>query len=102
MGSDGVNIADYWTPAEKFPSLGSLVSGLLPKILLLGGIIAFILIVIAGVGMIAKAGSSDTQGTENRKNILTYAIAGLIIMFGAYWILQLINYITQGALDGIL
>ncbi len=102
MGSDGVFISDYWKPATTFPSLGSLVSNFLPKVLLLGGIISFILVIIAGVGMVSGAGSGDAHAAESRQKILTYAILGLIIMFGAYWILQLINYLTLGSLGGIV
>lgn len=82
-----------------FCTLSGMVSALLPKILLIGGVIFFILVVIAGVGLIATAGSGDAQGMESRKNFLTYAIIGFIIMFGAYWLLQIINFITNGAVS---
>ena len=85
----------------EFQSLGGMVSYLLPKALIAGGVIFFILIVIAGVGMIAGAGSEDAQAKEKAKNFLTYAVLGLIIMFAAYWILQIINYLTQNALGDV-
>lgn len=85
-----------------FASLSDIVTSLLPKILIIGGVVAFILVIIAGVGVISAAGSGDSHGTENRKNFLVYAIIGLVIMFGAYWILQIINFITGGSLKGIL
>ena len=101
-----VNIEDIWPLAykgnEKFRTLGGIVSFFLPKILLLGGIVFFILIIIAGVGLIAGGGAGDAHATESRKNIITYAVVGLIIMFGAYWILQIINFITGGMLKDIL
>ncbi len=97
-----VDIAKEWPLAQSFPSLSSLVSSLLPKILIFGGVISFIVVIVAGIGVIAGAGSGDSQETENRKQILTYALIGLVIMFGAYWILQIINFITGGALQGIL
>ncbi|OGF99439.1 hypothetical protein A2Y99_00155 [Candidatus Gottesmanbacteria bacterium RBG_13_37_7] len=101
-GQSGVDIGETWPLATIFPDLGSLVSTLLPKALLIGAVIAFFLVIIAGLGMIAKAGSGDAQAAEGRKNILTYAILGLVIMFAAFWILQIINYVTQGSLDEIL
>lgn len=97
-----VSIGSSWPlSCERggFCTLSEMVSSLLPKFLLIAGVIFFILIVIAGVGVIAGAGSGDAQGMENRKQFLTYAIIGFIIMFGAYWILQIINFITNGAVN---
>ncbi len=84
-----------------FGSLAELMSSLLPKILLLGGIVFFIIIIIAGIGVITGAGGGDAHDAENKKNILTYAIIGLILMFGAYWILQIINFVTNGSLQSL-
>lgn len=101
-----INIRDFWGLSGEggkggFSSLSDVISNLLPKVLLLGGLISFIIIIIAGVGIIAGAGSGDAHETENRKNILTYAIIGLVLMFGAYWILQIINFITNGSLQNL-
>jgi succinate dehydrogenase/fumarate reductase cytochrome b subunit len=102
-----VDIGQNWRLAGGagqggFASLSSLVSSLLPKILLLGGVVAFVLVIIAGIGVISAAGSGDSHGMENRKNFLLYAVIGLVIMFGAFWILQIINFVTGGSLQGIL
>lgn len=84
-----------------FTSLASLVTFLLPKVLLLGGIIFFIMVIIVGFGILKGAGSEDAQAKEKTKNYLTYGLVGLSIMFGAYWILQIINYITGGSLKNL-
>ena len=99
-----VDIGSVFPPATiaPFQTLSGAVSYFLPKALLLGGIIFFFLIVIAGVGLISSAGSADAHAQERARNFLTYAVVGLIIMFGAYWILQLINIITKGAFKDIL
>ncbi|MBI5452351.1 hypothetical protein HY945_02725 [Candidatus Gottesmanbacteria bacterium] len=102
QNTGGVDIGKTFPLAQNFPTLGSLVSSLLPKVLIFGGVVAFILVVVAGIGVISAAGGGDSSATENRKNFLLYAIIGLVIMFGAYWILQIINFITGGALSGIL
>lgn len=100
-----IDIGKEWklsgeTGKGGFGTLSSLVTSFLPKILLLGGIIMFVIIALAGFALVA--GSGDKQATEKGKNVLTYAIIGFIIMFGAYWILQIINFVTGGALGGIL
>lgn len=85
-----------------FKSLGDLVSTLLPVLLVLGGIIFFVMVIMAGFGILRGAGSEDAQAKAKWHQILTYGAVGLIIMFGAYWIVQIINYITGGALNSIL
>ena len=99
-----VNIGSAFPPARnlEFQSLGGIVSFFLPKILLLGGIVFAVLMIIAGVGVISSAGSADAHAQEKARNFLTYAIVGLIIIFGAFWILQIINFVTKGALNDIL
>lgn len=97
-----VNIADTWPLAKNFTSLASLLSFLIPKILLFSGIIFFILIVIAGIGMVSGGGGDDSHAQEKAKMFLTYAVIGLMIIFGAYWILQVISFITGGSLSSIL
>ncbi|OGG26464.1 hypothetical protein A2960_06320 [Candidatus Gottesmanbacteria bacterium RIFCSPLOWO2_01_FULL_39_12b] len=99
-----LDIADVWSPAQNtnFSSLGGLISFFLPKILLLGAIIFFILIIIAGFGVVINAGNDDAAAKEKARSFLTYAVVGLIIMFGAFWILQIINFLTNGTLGGIL
>ncbi len=97
-----VSIGSSWPlSCERggFCTLSGLVSNLLPKIVLVGGIVFFILVVIAGLGVLAAAGSGDAHGMESRKQFLTYTIIGFIIMFSAYWILQIINYLTGGAIN---
>ena len=97
-----VDITKEWSLAAipEFQSLGGLVGYLLPKTLIVAGVIFFILIVLAGLGMIRGASSGDPHASEQAKQYLTYAVIGLIIVFGAFWILQIINYLTNNSLSG--
>lgn len=97
-----VDIGDKFPLAQNFQSLGQLVSSFLPNILLLSSIIFFILVIIAGLGVVISAGSSDPHTQEKAKSFLTYAVIGLVIIFSSYWILQLINLLTFGSLKGLV
>lgn len=99
----GVNIKDYYPPASTFSSFGAVISYIFPKILIIGGIIFFVLVVIAGFGVISGAGNDDPHAKDQAKNFLTYAVIGLLIMFGAYWILQILSFIlTNGKSTNLL
>ena len=41
-----------------------------------------------------NAGSADKEGMEKGKNALTAAIAGFIIIFAAYWIVQIVQFVA--------
>lgn len=101
IGPDGVNIPSCFPPAQKFNNLGQVVNVFSQNIILIAGIIFVILIMVAGFGVIMGAGSQDAQKLEKNKAFLTYAVIGFVIIFGAYWIVQIINAVTGGALGGI-
>ena len=102
FAQNGVSIEENFAPAKNFPTLGSLISVFLPNALLVAGIIVFIMVVLGGFAVITGAGSGDPHNQEKAKSFLTYALIGLMIIFGAYWILQIINFITGGTLKGIV
>ena len=75
--------------------VGSLVSLLVQGSMVLAGIILLFYFVIGGFGMIAGAGSNDPQKLEAGKKAATSALIGFIVVFAAYWIVRLIEYITK-------
>lgn len=97
----GVCIYDIFSPSRKFGTLGQLVSTLSQNFLVIAGAIFLVLIIFAGYTIIRGAGSQDGKQMEKAKSIFTYAIIGFLIIFGAYWIVQIINFFTNGALGGI-
>lgn len=96
-----VIIKDKWPLAKNFESLGDIVTWLVPKVLIVAGMIFFVMIVVAGFGMLTAAGSQDAAAKAKGSQFLTQAVIGLIIVFAAFWIMQLINYVTGGALGGV-
>lgn len=97
-----VDIGSVWPLATVMPNtLGGMVSYLLPKALLFGSLVFFVLVIIAGFGLMSGSGG-DPHAQEQAKNFLTYAVLGLVIMFGAFWILQLLNFVTGGSLNSLL
>jgi hypothetical protein len=49
----------------------------------------FFFILFGGFKMISGAGNSDQQA--DARKIITYAIIGFVIIFGAYWLIQLLG-----------
>lgn len=73
----------------------SLISGLLPNIMVLAGIIFFGLMLGGGFMMIKNAGGSPSaQDTAKAKSALTMGVVGFLLVVSAYFILQIIAAIT--------
>lgn len=80
-----VDIGTTYPPAQKgFTSVGFLVNTILPNILTVAGVVTLIFVVIAGIKIIADAGSGQADKAAKDKGAFTAALIGLIIIFGAY------------------
>jgi hypothetical protein len=81
---DGTPVKDVFsTPAD-------LVNLIVPNLFVIGGVTIMIMIIVAGYKFIA----GGQKGIEDLQKITGALLAGLVIMFGAYWIVQIIKMIT--------
>lgn len=87
-------IGDSNTLGNAYSSVSPLISSLLRNSLTLAGIILLILLILGGFGMIASAGASDPKKASQSQKTITSALIGFIIVFCAYFIIQIISYIT--------
>lgn len=97
-----VDLNEEWPLAKNFPTLGSFVSHLLPMVLVVGGVIFFVMVIASGFAILSGAGSDDEQTKAKWHQILTAGVIGLVLMFSAYWIVQIINFLTGNALGNLL
>lgn len=94
-----MNIGDLFKFGDKgikdlFPDTASVVNILLPNIFMITGLIFLILLIFAGFGVIVSSGSGNPEGAKKAKATATSAAIGLVLVFGAYWIIQIIEYLT--------
>lgn len=91
----GIDIGNTFGPTsggpQSFRTLGGLISVLLPNILTIAGVVAFIGVVIAGFNVIHHAGSGEAEKASKDKQAFTAALIGLIIVFGAYFLIQIVG-----------
>ena len=85
-------IADAATlvnPTEgKFDSLADIVNAFVTPILTIAGIALFLFMVIAGFKYMASG--DDPKAKDSAKGQLTNAVVGFVIIFGSYWIVQIV------------
>ncbi len=77
-----------FSPLENL-TVGGIVSGLIRLILVIAALVFFFILVIGGIRWIASGG--DKAQTEAARNQITAALVGLVIVFAAWAIVQLIN-----------
>ena len=95
-GEAGVNLADCLTLAdgskvsEVYNQPTVLVNLLISNIFIVAGFILFFLLIVAGYKFISGA----SKGKDEAKEMLEAALVGFIIMFSAYWVIQIIKIVT--------
>ena len=70
-------------------TFGGIVSAAIRLILVIAALVFFFILVIGGIRWIASGG--DKAQTEAARNQITAALVGLVIVFAAWAIVQLIN-----------
>lgn len=75
---------------DVFDQPADLVNLLIPNLFVIAGIALMVLIIIAGYKFIAKG----QKGMEEAMKIAMAGGVGIIVMFAAYWIIQIIIQIT--------
>lgn len=88
--NDKLILKDGTPVKEVFNSTDDMVN-LIVKVVFVGaGIILFVMIVMAGFSMIG----GDSKDKDKAKTTMTSAAIGFIVMFAAYWIMQIIQLLT--------
>ncbi len=86
--------ASIFPPVKTFPDIGTLVNVLVKNVFVIAGVLLFVLLIFGGLQFIISAGGGDEQGVGKGKNAITAALVGFILIFAAYWIVQIIEFIT--------
>jgi len=94
-----VNIGDLpLTPAktlsQSYGNLSVLISLILRNALTLAGILFLCLLIYGGLGLIMTAGSEDAKKLQAAKDSLTTSLIGFVVVFSAYFIIQILEVIT--------
>lgn len=71
----------------KFTNVASVITGLMTYVFVISGIILLVVILSAGFTLLTSAG--DAKAMEKGKKGLTYGILGFVIIFVAYWLVQI-------------
>ena len=79
---------------QTYPTTSVFISAILKNSLTIIGILLIALLIFGGLTFIINAGSGDSKKAERSKSILTNALIGFLVVFCAYFIIQIIQVIT--------
>lgn len=79
---------------ETYENTSQIINPLLKNSLVIAGIIFIALIIAGGIGMMASAGKNDPKKAEASQKTITSAIIGFVVVFCAYFIIQIIEVFT--------
>lgn len=102
-GDGGINLGDCLqlndgsTVSSVYDTPATLVNAIITNIFAITGVVLFIMIFVAGFKFVTKG----KDGMEDAKKILTNALIGFIVMFSAYWIVQIVSLLTGVNIPGI-
>lgn len=91
---------EFKAPFSETKDVGGFVSIILANAQILAGVLLLIFIIAAGYAIIFGAGQDDPQKAAAGKKAATAALVGFLIIFGAYWIIQLIEVLTGVSILG--
>ena len=77
---------------DTFKNINAYVSAILPNVYTVAGLVLFGLVLFGGFHYITGAGNQEKL--EKGKAILTSALLGFAILFGSFWIIQIIQVLT--------
>lgn len=78
--------------AEVYGQPANLLNTIVPVLFIVAGLALFIFIFMAGFGMVMNP--DNKKNVEEGRKKLGYAIAGFILLFASYWIVQIIETVT--------
>lgn len=96
IGADSVDLSSFLVlkdgqkVSEVFKTPADMVNLIVSNAFVVSGIFIFILIILAGFKFL----SSEAKGMEEAKTLIMNAGIGFGLIFGAYWIVKIMEFIT--------
>lgn len=75
----------------KFSNIGDIINALVPYIFGLAGLALLFILILGGFELMTSAG--DPKKMESAKGKLTNGVIGFVIIFVAYWLVQIMEVI---------
>jgi uncharacterized membrane protein len=85
----------FGSPFGVNATVGSLVGSVINIVFVIAGIIIMFFFLLGGYQIIAGAGNNNPQDVAKGQQAIRSAIIGFVVIFVAYWIIQIIQALTR-------
>jgi len=82
-----------WLGLGENPSLGTIISRLLPHLFVIAGILTLLMVLWGGISLMLAAG--NPEATKKGQEKVTYGIIGFFVVFISYFVVQIIEQIFK-------
>lgn len=89
--NQAIQINETRTVGDTFTNLGDLIAVIVPNLFLFAGVIFLFLLILGGFSIIS---AESTKSVEEGQKKVVSAILGFVVMFSAYWIIQVVEFLT--------
>lgn len=96
-GSGGIELKDYFRLGKKQETVASvydtpavLIRQVVNALLVIGAVVYFLIIIYVGFKFVTQG----SKGLEEARGILLATTTGFVLMFAAYWIVQIVAFVT--------
>lgn len=79
---------------EGGATLGQLIGNFVTASIVIAGVVLLFFMAFGGLKMIQAAGNHNPQESAQGKQAVTYAAIGFVLVFAAFWVIQLIEAIV--------
>ncbi|OGF99447.1 hypothetical protein A2Y99_00230 [Candidatus Gottesmanbacteria bacterium RBG_13_37_7] len=90
---DGTTVIKGPIDPTRFPNLASVINNAQPYIFAIAGVMLLALLIAGGFGYLTSAG--DPKKAASAQKRITNALLGFLIIFVAYWLVVIIDYIFK-------
>lgn len=88
---DCLKLSDDTKISDTYTNPAFLVNLVVRNLFVVAGVILFFMILLAGFKFI----TGGKKGLDEAKQIMTAALVGFLLMFSAYWIVQIVKIVTK-------
>lgn len=90
-GMNATTLPSYFPPARYFVNIGSLLNVIVPALLFVATIGLLAMLIYAAFKFLTSQG--EPEKVEEARNIATYAIIGMLLIFLSFLMVRVINYV---------
>lgn len=86
---------NIWDPlsegGKEFADIADIINALVPYIFAIAGLLLLFILILGGFELLTSAG--DPKKVESAQGKITSAVIGFVIIFVAYWLVQILEVI---------